>query len=141
MKHIAFIDSGIECVPYRSINIETNIDAKTVEKILNAVSERFKVSVRQHIKNVDSDDEFYSLEKAIYNVKNCKVVYTRESTEPVETYNRVKDGVLTYNKFKNKEIVIKNGVAYYVTYKYEYHKREYTIPNTKNNNDIIIKEL
>lgn len=42
MKHVAFINFGIRCVPYKSINIKTDIDAKTVEKILNAVSERFK---------------------------------------------------------------------------------------------------
>ena len=37
MRHIAFIDSGIQCVPYKSINIKTDIDSKTIEKILNAV--------------------------------------------------------------------------------------------------------
>lgn len=141
MKHIAFIDSGIECVSYRSVNIKTNVDAKTVEKILNAVSERFKISVRRHVKNVDSNDKFYSLEEAIDAVKNCKIVYTIDSTEPIETYDRVENGILTYDKFKKKKILIKDGIAYYVNTKYKLHTREYTIPNTKNNNDIIIKEL
>lgn len=100
MKHIAFIDSGIQCIPYKSVNIKTDIDAKTVKKILNAVSERFEISVRQHNKNVDSTDKFYSLEEAI--------------------------NIIKYSKF---------------TYKFEQCKREYTIPNTKNNDDIIIKEL
>ena len=100
MKHIAFIDCGIQCVPYKSVKIKTNIDAKTVEKILDAVSERFKIIVRQHKKNVDSTDKFYSLEEAIDIVKNTRF-----------------------------------------TYKFEQCKREYTIPNTKNNDDIIINEL
>ena len=141
MKHIAFIDCGIQCVPYKSVNIKTNIDAKTVEKILNAVSERFEISVRQHNKNVDSTDKFYSLEEAIDIVKNTRFTYTRTFYEPIESYDKIEDGVLTYDKFKKKKIVIKDCVAYYVTTKFEKCKREYTIPNTKNNDDIIIKEL
>ena len=143
MKHIAFIDSGIQCVPYGSVNIKTDIDAKTVEKILNAVSERFEISVRQHNKNVDSTDKFYSLEEAINIIKYSKVIYTSTETdsEPTETYERIKDGHLTYNKFKKKKIIIKNGIAYYVTVKSKVHVRKYTIPNTKNNDDIIVEEL
>lgn len=141
MKHIAFIDSGIQCVPYKSINIKTDIDAKTVKKILNAVSERFEISVRQHNKNVDSTDKFYSLEEAIDIVKNIRFTYTSTFSKPIESYDKIEDGVLTYDKFKKKKIVIKDGVAYYVTTKFEQCKREYTIPNTKNNDDIIIKEL
>lgn len=141
MKHIAFIDSGIQCVPYKSINIKTDIDAKTVKKILNAVSERFEISVRQHNKNVDSTDKFYSLEEAIDIVKNTRFTYTSTFSKPIESYDKIEDGVLTYDKFKKKKIVIKDGVAYYVTTKFEKCKREYTIPNTKNNDDIIIKEL
>ena len=141
MKYIAFIDYGIKCVPYKSINIKTDIDAKTVEKILNAVSERFEISVRQHNKNVDSTDKFYSLEEAINIIKYSRFKYTTTCYKSVENYNKIEDGVLTYDKFKKKKIVIKDGVAYYVTTKFEQCKREYTIPNTKNNDDIIIKEL
>lgn len=141
MKHIAFIDSGIKCVAYKSINIKTDIDAKTVEKILNAVSERFEISVRQHNKNIDSTDKFYSLEEAIDIVKNTRFTYTSTFSKSVENYDKIEDGVLTYDKFKNKNIVIKDFVAYYVTTKFEQCKREYIIPNTKNNDDIIIKEL
>lgn len=141
MRHIAFIDSGIQCVPYESINIKTNVDAKTVEKILNAVSERFEISVRQHNKNVDSTDKFHSLEEAIDLIKNIRITYTTTVSKSVENYNKIEDGVLTYDKFKKNKIVIKDGVAYYVTTKFEKCKREYTIPNTKNNDDIIVKEL
>lgn len=141
MKHIAFIDFGIQRVPYESVNIKTDIDAKTVEKILNAVSERFEISVRQHNKNVDSTDKFYSLEEAIDLIKNSRVKYTTTFSKSVESYDKIEDGVLTYDKFKKNKIVIKDSVAYYVTTKFEKCKREYTIPNTKNNDDIIIKEL
>lgn len=141
MKHIAFIDSGIQCVPYGSVNIKTDIDGKTVEKILNAVSERFEISVRQHHKNVDSTDKFYSLEEAINIIKNTRFTYTSTFSKSVENYDKIEDGVLTYDKFKKKKIIIKDGVAYYVTTKFEQCKREYTIPNTKNNDDIIVKEL
>ena len=139
MKHIAFIDFGIENVPYKNVNIESDFDAETVEKILNAVSERFKIIVRQRKKNVDSDDKFYSLEEAINIIKYSKVIYTSTDTEPTETYERIKDGYLTYNKFKKKKIIIKDGIAYYVIFKYKV--RKYTIPNTKNNDDIIVEEL
>lgn len=139
MKHIAFIDFGIKSIPYKNVNIETDFDAETVEKILNAVSDRFKIIVRQHKKNVDSTDKFYSLEEAINIIKYSKVIYTSTDTEPTETYERIKDGYLTYNKFKKKKIIIKDGIAYYVTFKYKVHK--YTIPNTKNNDDIIVEEL
>nr|DAQ92242.1 MAG TPA: hypothetical protein [Crassvirales sp.] len=141
MKHIAFIDFGIESVPYKNVNIESDIDAETVEKILNAVSERFKIIVRQRKKNVDSTDKFYSLEEAINIIKYSKVIYTSYNTEPTETYKKIKDGHLTYDKFKKKKIVIKDGIAYYVTVKNKVHVRKYTIPNTKNNNDIIVEEL
>ena len=141
MKHIAFIDSGIQCVLYKSINIKTNVDAKTVEKILNAVSERFEISVIQHNKNVDSTDKFHSLEEAIDLIKNSRITYTTTVTKSVENYDKIEDGVLTYDKFKKNKIVIKDSVAYYVTTKFEQCKREYTIPNTKNNDDIIVKEL
>lgn len=141
MRHIAFIDSGIQCVPYKSINIKTNVDAKTVEKILNAVSERFEISVRQHNKNVDSTDKFHSLEESINLIKNSRITYTTTFSKSVENYDKIEDGVLTYDKFKKNKIVIKDGVAYYVTTKFEQCKREYTIPNTKNNDDIIVKDL
>lgn len=141
MRHIAFIDSGIQCVPYKSINIKTNVDAKTVEKILNAVSERFEISVRQHNKNVDSTDKFHSLEESIDLIKNSRITYTTTFSKSVENYDKIEDGVLTYDKFKKNKIVIKDGVAYYVTTKFEQCKREYTIPNTKNNDDIIVKDL
>lgn len=141
MRHIAFIDSGIQCVPYKSINIKTNVDAKTVEKILNIVSERFEISVRQHNKNVDSTDKFHSLEEAIDLIKNSRITYTTTFSKSVENYDKIEDGVLTYDKFKKNKIVIKDGVAYYVTTKFEQCKREYTIPNTKNNDDIIVKDL
>ena len=141
MRHIAFIDSGIQCVPYKSINIKTNVDAKTVEKILNAVSERFEISVRQHNKNVDSTDKFNSLEEAIDLIKNSRITYTTTVSKSVENYNKIEDGVLTYDKFKKNKIIVKDGVAYYVTTKFEQCKREYTIPNTKNNDDIIVKDL
>lgn len=141
MRHIAFIDSGIQCVPYKSINIKTDIDSKTIEKILNAVSERFEISVRQHNKNVDSTDKFHSLEEAIDLIKNSRITYTTIVSKSVENYNKIEDGVLTYDKFKKNKIVIKDGVAYYVTIKFEKCKKEYTIPNTKNNNDIIVKDL
>lgn len=141
MRHIVFIDFGIDNVPYKNVYIKTNIDAKTVEKILNAVSDRFKIIVRQHDENIHSDDKFYSLEEAVDIVKNSKFIYTSASTEPIETYTRIKDGHLTYDKFKKKKIVIKDGIAYYVTVKYKAHRREYTVPNTNNDNDIIIKEL
>lgn len=143
MKHIAFIDFGIKSVAYKNVNIETDFDAETVEKILNAVSERFKIIVRQSKKNVDSTDKFYSLEEAINIIKYSKVIYTSTETdsEPTETYERIKDGNLTYNKFKKKKIIIKNGIAYYVTVKSKVHIRKYTIPNTKNNDDIIVEEL
>lgn len=141
MKHIVFIDFGIDNVPYKNVYIKTNIDAKTVEKILNVVSDRFKIIVRQHDENIHSDDKVYGLEEAVDIVKNSKVVYTIDSTEPTETYTRIKDGHLTYDKFKKKKIVIKDGIAYYVTVKYKFHTREYTVPNSNNDNDIIIKEL
>lgn len=141
MKHVAFINFGIRYVPYKSINIKTDIDAKTVEKILNAVSERFKISVRQHNKNVDSIDKFYSLEEAINIIKYSRAKYVNTFTKSVENYDKIEDDVLTYDKFKRKNIVIKDGVAYYVTIKLKQCKREYIIPNTKNNDDIIVKEL
>ena len=141
MKHIAFIDFGIKSVPYKNINIETDFDAETVEKILNAVSERFEISVRQHNKNVDSTDKFYSLEEAIDLIKNSRITYTTTVTKSIKNYDKIEDGVLTYDKFKKNKIVIKDGVAYYVTTKFEQCKIEYTIPNTKNNDDIIVKEL
>ena len=139
MKYVIYIHSGIEHIQDRSFNIKTDFDIKTVENILNAVSERFKITVRQHKKNVDSTDKFYSLEEAINIIKYSKVIYTSTDTEPTETYERIKDGYLTYNKFKKKKIIIKDGIAYYVTFKYKVHK--YTIPNTKNNDDIIVEEL
>lgn len=102
MKHVAFINFGIRYVSYKSINIKTNIDAKTVEKILNAVSERFKISVRQHNKNVDSIDKFYSLEEAINIIKYSRAKYVNTFTKSVENYDKIEDGVLTYDKFKRK---------------------------------------
>lgn len=141
MKHIAFIDSGFQCVPYKSVHIKTNIDAKTVEKILNAVSERFKIIVRQRNKNVDTNDKFYSLEEAIDIVENTRFTYTSTFSKSIESYDRIEDGVLTYDKFKEKKIVIKDGIAYYVNVKFERCEREYTVPNTKNNDDIIVRDL
>lgn len=124
MKHIAFIDFGIKSVPYKNVNIETDFDAKTVEKILNAVSDRFKIIVRQRKKNVDSNNRFYSLEEAINIIKYSKVIYTSIDTEPTETYEKFED-----------------GINYYLTVKYKVHVRKHTIPNTKNDDDIIVEEL
>ena len=139
MKYIIYIHSSIKNIQGRIFNLKTDFDIETVEKILNAVSERFKIAVRLHDKNRDPADKFYSLEEAINIIKYTKVVYTSTDTEPTETYERIKDGYLTYNKFKKKKIIIKDGIAYYVTFKYKVHK--YTIPNTKNNDDIIVEEL
>lgn len=124
MKHIAFIDFGIKSVPYKNVNIETDFDAKTVEKILNAVSDRFKIIVRQCKKNIDSNNRFYSLEEAINIIKYSKVIYTSIDTEPTETYEKFED-----------------GIAYYLTLNYKVHVRKHTIPNTKNDDDIIVEEL
>ena len=114
MKHIAFIDFGIKSVPYKNVNIETDFDAKTVEKILNAVSDRFKIIVRQCKKNIDSNNRFYSLEEAINIIKYSKLIYTSIDTEPTETYEKFED-----------------GIAYHLTLNYKVHVRKHTIPNTK----------
>lgn len=124
MKHIAFIDFGIENIPYKNVNIESDFDAETVEKILNAVSDRFKIIVRQRKKNVDSNNRFYSLEEAINIIKYSKLIYTSIDTEPTETYEKFED-----------------NIAYYLIVNYKVHVRKHTIPNTKNNDDIVVEEL
>lgn len=81
------------------------------------------------------------MEEAIDIVENTRFTYTSTFSKSIESYDRIEDGVLTYDKFKEKKIVIKDGIAYYVNVKFERCEREYTVPNTKNNDDIIVRDL
>lgn len=141
MKYIVYIDCGVDNVPYKSFGIKSQLRIDEVGKILNDFSNKFKIDVSKYCGSIMPDKKFYNLEEAIIKVMNVKFEYTTDKYEFVETFKRIEDGVISHDEIKDKIIVVKDGMAYYKITKSEKHKRKYIIPNTNNNEDIIVEDL
>lgn len=141
MKYVVYIDCGIDDVPYKSFAIKSQLTINEVERILNNISDKFKINVSRYCASIRSDKNFYNLEEAIIKVINVKFEYTTDKYEFVETFKRVEDGVISHDKTKDKIIIVKDGIAYYKITKSIKRKRRYIVPNTNNNDDIVMEEL
>lgn len=141
MKYIVYIDCGVDDVPYKSFGIKSQLRIDEVEKILNDFSDKFKIDVSKYCGSIMPDKKFYNLEEAIIKVMNVKFEYVTEKRDFIDKFDRVENGVISHDKILNKIIVVKDGIAYYKTTKCEKHKRRYIIPNTNNNEDIIVEDL
>ncbi len=141
MRYIVSIDCGIDNVPYKNFGIKSQLNLDEVERILNESSARFKINVRCYCSDIDSNKKFYNLEDAIIKVINIKFDYVTEKRDFIDKFDRVEDGVISHDKILNKIIVVKDGIAYYKTTKCEKHKCRYIVPNTNNDEDIIVKEM
>ncbi len=140
MKYIVYIDCGIDNVPYKTINVKSNLSADKIKKIINECSDRFTVTVRTYNDNLHNG-MFYSLEDAILEIVNMKFEYITKKRDFIDNFDRVEDGILSHDKILNRKIIIKDGIAYYKTTKCKSHKIKYIIPNTNNNDDIVMEEL
>lgn len=141
MKYIVYIDCGINDVPYKSFGIKCQLSINQIERILNDISDKFKIDVSRYCASIMPDKKFYNLEEAIIKVMNVKFEYVTEKREFIDSFDRVEDGILSHDKILNKKIIIKDGIAYYKTTKCENHKIKYIVPNTNNNDDIVMEEL
>ena len=141
MKYIVYIDCGINDVPYKSFGIKCQLSINQIERILNDISDKFKIDVSRYCASIMPDKKFYNLEEAIIKVMNVKFEYVTEKREFIDSFDKVEDGILSHDKILNKKIIIKDGIAYYKTTKCENHKIKYIVPNTNNNDDIVMEEL
>lgn len=141
MRYIVYIDCGIDDVPYKSFGIKSQLRIDEIEKILNDFSDKFKINVSKYCGTIMPNKNFYNLEEAIIKVINVKFEYTTDKYEFVETFKRVEDGVISHDKTKDKIIIVKDGIAYYKITKSIKRKRRYIVPNTNNNDDIVMEEL
>lgn len=140
MKYVVYIDCGIDNVPCKIINIKSKLNADKIKKIINECSDRFTVTVKKYDDNFHNG-MFYNLEDAILEIVNMKFEYVTEKRDFIDNFDRVEDGILSHDKILNKTIIIKDGIAYYKTTKCENHKVKYIVPNTSNNDDIVMEEL
>ena len=140
MKYTVYIDCDIDNVPCKIINVKSNLDADKIKRIINECSDRFTVTVKKYDDNFHNC-MFYNLEDAILEIINMKFAYVTEKRNFIDNFDRVEDGVISYDKILNKTIVVKDGIAYYKTTKCEKHKIKYIVPNTNNNDDIVVEEL
>lgn len=141
MKYVVYIDCGIDDVPYKSLAIKSQLTINQIARILNDISDKFKIDVSRYCGSIMPDKKFYNLEEAIIKVINVKFEYTTDKYEFVETFKRVEDGVISHDKTKDKIIIVKDGIAYYKITKSIKRKRRYIVPNTNNNDDIVMEEL
>lgn len=140
MKYTVYIDCGIDNVPCKTINVKSRLNADKIKRIINDCSDRFTVIVRNYDDNI-SNDRFYNLEDAILEIVHMKFEYVIEKIDCIENFDKVEDGQISSDKILNKIIIVKDGIAYYRTVKYKKHKCRCIVPNTKNNDDIVVKEL
>lgn len=140
MKYVVYVDCSIDNVPCKIINIKSKLNADKIKKIINECSDRFTVTVKKYDDNFHNG-MFYNLEDAILEIVNMKFEYVTEKRDFIDNFDRVEDGILSHDKILNKTIIIKDGIAYYKTTKCENHKVKYIVPNTSNNDDIVMEEL